>query len=146
MHNSYDRNNLFFSFPETWILDDENAPDSVTVLGPNGSFWCVRRESSDTPLESIFSQATDAMRQEYAELEVESTRDTIEGITLAGIDLHFFCLDLTGTASIRVWDSEDAKLVIFTQAEDQQLQQVQSAFNAITASLVRGREDRPIAN
>ena len=144
MHNSYDRNNLFFSFPETWILDDENVPDSVIVIGPDGSFWCVRRESSDTPLESVFSQATDAIRQEYA--EVESTRDTIEGITLAGIDLHFFCFDLTGTASIRVWDAEDAKLVIFMQAEDQQLQQTQSAFTAITASLISGREDQPIAN
>ena len=115
------------------------------MTGPDGSFWCVRRESSDTPLESVFSQATDAMRQEYAEVEVESTRDTIEGITLAGIDLHFFCLDLAGTASIRVWGADAAKLVIFTQAEAQQLQQTQSAFTAITASLLRGRADQPIS-
>jgi len=146
MHNSYDRNNLYFSFPENWALDEDSAPDSVTGLGPDGSFWCVRRESPDTPLESVFSQATDAMRQEYTELEVESTRDTIEGITLSGIDLHFFCFDLTGTASIRVWDAEDAKLVIFTQTEDQQLPQIRPTFTAITASLIRGRDDQPIAN
>ena len=137
MQKDYDRDNLFFSFPESWALDDQNAPESVSVLGPDGSFWCVRRELPDTPSENAIAQAVDAMREEYPDLEVESISDTIDGVPLTGVDLHFFCFDLTGTASIRIWPRDDCKLVIFTQAEDNQLDRVQPAFTAITASLIR---------
>ena len=142
MQKIYDRENLFFAFPESWKLEGTeplSASDSITVVGPEGEFWCIRRESTETATATVLSQAIDAMREEYKEIEIENVQETLEGTPLEGIDIHFFCLDLTGTASIRVWETSDCKWVIFTQAEDGRLERLKPTFKAITTSLLRGR-------
>ena len=142
MHKFYDRENLFFAFPESWKLEGAkpfSASDSITVIGPEGEFWCICRESTKTATAIVLSQAIDAMREEYTEIEIENAQETLEGTSLEGIDIHFFCHDLTGTASIRIWETADCKWVIFTQAEDGRLERLKPTFNAITTSLLRGR-------
>lgn len=137
------QNDLCFSFPESWKLDkseSSNEADSISVVSPEGGFWCVRRDLRDTGNKAVLEQAVAAMREIYPELEVEHVVDHVSGAELIGMDMHFFCLDLTGTASVRVWQAVTGKYVIFSQAEDEQLEQLKPIFNAITTSLIRGSE------
>jgi len=60
----------------------------------------------------------------------------VAGEKLIGIDMHFLCLDLTGTASVRIWETTAGKYVIFSQAEDNQFEQLKLIFTAITTSLM----------
>ena len=157
MQTYNNQDNLCFSFPESWELDKEattNHADSVSVVSPEGGFWCVRRELNETAITSVLEQAVKAMqeiypeleeavaamREVYPELEVENTVENIAGEQLPGIDMHFFCLDLTGTASVRILETLSGKYVIFSQAEDEQLEELKPIFSAITTSLIRGSE------
>ncbi len=141
MQTYNNQDNLCFSFPESWKLDKEdttNHADSVSVVSPEGGFWCVRRELNETAITSVLEQAVKAMQEVYPELEVENTVENIAGEQLPGIDMHFFCLDLTGTASVRILETLSGKYVIFSQAEDEQLEELKPIFSAITTSLIRG--------
>ena len=143
MQTYNNQDNLCFSFPESWELDKEattNHADSVSVVSPEGGFWCVRRELNETAVTSVLEQAVKAMQEVYPELEVENTVENIAGEQLPGIDMHFFCLDLTGTASVRILETLSGKYVIFSQAEDEQLEELKPIFSAITTSLIRGSE------
>jgi hypothetical protein len=143
MQTYNNQDNLCFSFPESWELDKEdttNHADSVSVVSPEGGFWCVRRELNETAITSVLEQAVKAMQEVYPELEVENTVENIAGEQLPGIDMHFFCLDLTGTASVRILETLSGKYVIFSQAEDEQLEELKPIFSAITTSLIRGSE------
>jgi hypothetical protein len=138
------QDDLCFSFPESWKLDKGDSlsdTDSVTVVSPEGGFWCVRRDLRDTANKVVFEHAVAAMREVYPELEVEQVVDHIAGSELTGMDMHFFCLDLSGTASVRIWQTSSGNYVIFSQAEDEQLEQLKPIFNAITTSLIRGSEN-----
>ena len=138
------QDDLCFSFPESWKLDKGDSlsdTDSVTVVSPEGGFWCVRRDLRDTANKVVFEHAVAAMREVYPELEVEQVVDHIAGSELTGRDMHFFCLDLSGTASVRIWQTSSGNYVIFSQAEDEQLEQLKPIFNAITTSLIRGSEN-----
>ena len=74
-------------------------------MSPKGSFWCVRRELHETTNAVVLEQAIVAMREVYPELELENVVDLVVGEKIIGIDMHFFCLVLTGTASVRIWDT-----------------------------------------
>ena len=141
MQTYNNQDNLCFSFPESWELDKEattNHADSVSVVSPEGGFWCVRRELNETAVTSVLEQAVKAMQEVYPELEVENTVENIAGEQLPGIDMHFFCLDLTGTASVRILETLSGKYVIFSQAEE--LEELKPICSAITTSLIRGSE------
>ena len=143
MQNFDNRNDLCFSFPESWKLDHEDSienTDSVSVVSPEGSFWCVRRELHETTNAAVLEQAIVAMREVYPELEIENVVDLVAGEKLIGIDMHFLCLDLTGTASVRIWETTAAKYVIFSQAEDNEFEQLKQIFTAITTSLMSNRK------
>ena len=136
---------LSFSFPESWKLDgDDSAANAgtISVVSPEGGFWCVRRERNDSDYDAIVQQAITAMRDVYSDLEVDTVVEHVAGERLSGVDMHFFCLDLTGTAAIRVWQTLHGKYVIFSQADDAHLTHCKPIFDAITASLIQRRGNK----
>ena len=138
------QSDLCFSFPETWKLDgDDSIPDTeaVSVVSPQGGFWCVRLNRNETAHEDVVQQAIAAMRDVYPELEVEPVVEHVAGERLSGVDMHFFCLDLTGTAAVRIWQTVQGNYVIFSQADDAHLPHCKPIFHAITTSLIQSQGD-----
>lgn len=139
MQSTYSRNGIHFAFPESWRLetaDASHAEQNVSVVSPDGAFWCVRLEPPDVSAAELISHATAAMQEEYPQLDVEIVNEEIAGQILQGVDMHFFCLDLTNTASLRIFAAEDATYVILIQAEDRQFELLRDVFRAITTSLI----------
>ena len=118
--------------------------EAVSVISPEGGFWCVRRDQNEMPHDIVLQQAIDAMRDVYPDLEVEPVVEHVAGERLSGVDMHFFCLDLTGTAAFRIWQTIHGRYVIFSQAEDAQLPHCQPIFQAITASLIQGQGNESV--
>ena len=143
------QSDLCFSFPETWTLDGDNSmpdPEAVSVVSPEGGFWCVRRNQNETTHDIVLQQTIEAMRDIYPELEVEPVVEHVAGERLSGVDMHFFCLDLTGTAAVRIWETIQGRYVIFSQSDDDQLPHCQPIFQAITASLIQGQGNEAVGD
>ena len=81
------------------------------------------------------------MQEVYPDLEVESVTEQVEGEHLSGVDMHFFCLDFTGTATVRIWQTHQGRYVVFSQADDALLARCKPIFHAITASLIQAQQN-----
>jgi hypothetical protein len=136
----YEKLGIRFQYPENWTLDEIEAlegNDSVTVYSPGGGFWSIMIHPQGTPPAELVDAALEAMREQYDELDVESVAETIAGRELVGYDMHFFCLDLTNTALVRGFATEQGTYVVFYQAEDIEFSGIELVFRAITLSLLR---------
>ena len=129
---------ISFQYPDNWALDEEDAlagRKSVTVFSPGGAFWSVSVHPQSTHPLRMAEAAVDAIREEYAELEVEEARETIAGRETVGFDLTFYYLDLVNSASVRCLRTDRATYAVFCQAEDHEFDQLHPVFLAITTSL-----------
>ena len=77
------------------------------------------------------------MRQQYDELDAEEVHETVAGHELVGYDMNFYCLDLTNTAQVRSYRTDDAAYVVFCQADDREFAEIEEVFRAITMSFFR---------
>jgi hypothetical protein len=71
-------------------------------------------------------------------VDAEETTQVVEGSELSGLDVNFFCLDLTSTAQVRGMIAEIGTVMILIQAEDREFARLEPIFLAITTSLLRG--------
>ena len=76
------------------------------------------------------------MKEEYAELEVEKTEETVAGCHMIGYDLSFYCLDLIGAATVRAICTDRATYIVFCQGEDREFEKTRIVFHAMTTSLL----------
>jgi hypothetical protein len=144
----YENAGLCFEYPENWLLEagssvDGESPgdeDSVTVYSPGGSFWTVVRHPGGKDPKPYVEAALQAMQEEYDEIDVEAVEETVLGHRLVGCDLNFFYLDLTNTARIRGVRTPGSTLLLFCQADDRELDEIDDVFRAMTASLLSGFE------
>ena len=81
------------------------------------------------------------MRAEYQDLDSEAAGDDIAGHALTGLDINFYCLDLTNTAQVRTLETADAIYLLICQAEDREWTAVSPVFAAITTSFVTALPD-----
>lgn len=142
----YDRSGLCFQYPENWRLEedatDRDAPaardgsDSVTIYSPGGSFWTVVRHAGARDPQALVEASLRTMKEEYENLDAEPAEETISGHPLSGYDLNFFCLDVTNTTRIRGLKTADSAVLIFCQADDRELAEIDGVFQAITTSLL----------
>jgi hypothetical protein len=142
MPSQYDKLGIHFQFPDNWTLDEIEARDSgnsVTVYSPGGAFWSITIHPASQSAQELADAALAAMRQEYDELDAEAVAETIAGQELLGWDLNFYCLDLTNTALVRGFSTDEATYLIFCQADDREFDEVAPVFAAITRSLLSAR-------
>jgi hypothetical protein len=109
----------------------------VTVYSPGGAFWTVSRHTRLADTKELAKAAVEAMREEYAEIEVEEATETIGEHELVGYDLGFYYVDLTNTAAIRSLRADKAIFTIFYQAEDHELAKIQEVMQAMTISFLQ---------
>lgn len=139
MPAQFQRLGIAFQYPENWTLDDSDARagrESVTVYSPGGAFWCVTLHPPSADLTKLVKGVVDAMKEEYADAEVEEVEETVAGHELVGTDLSFFYLDLTSTAQIRGIRIGEHTYTVFCQGEDREFARVRAVFQAMTVSLL----------
>lgn len=137
----FDRFGLAFDHPDNWQVDTEDSEGryaTVTVYSPGGAFWSVSGHAPGGDPAALSEAVESQMREEYRELDAEPASEEIAGHRLVGIDMNFYCLDLTNTAQVRTLTTPDAIYLILCQAEDHEWDEVAPVFAAITTSFIRG--------
>lgn len=143
MQANFDKFGIRFQYPDNWTLEaDEMLRDqaAVAVYSPGGGFWSVTVHNPDDPPDELLGAVVDAMRNTYEDFDVEETHETIEGRSVPGREMNFYCLDLTNTATVRVIHSPRANYVVLCQAEDREFAELKNVFAAMTASLLKESE------
>ena len=141
MTAKFDQGGVLFEYPENWDLDIEEDGDArlaVSVYSPSGGFWSLRVENEPAAVPDLIQSVLAAIREEYDVVDAEETTQVVEGSELSGLDINFFCLDLTSTAQVRGVIAEIGTVMILIQAEDQEFARLEAIFLAITTSFLRG--------
>jgi hypothetical protein len=139
----FNRFGLAFDYPENWSVDTDDSQDryaAVTVYSPEGGFWSVSGHAPGGDPGELTQAVLGQMRQEYQDLDSEPAGDEIAGHALVGLDINFYCLDLTNTAQVRTLLTDEAVYLIFCQAEDREWDQIAPVFAAMTTSFVAAAE------
>jgi hypothetical protein len=136
----FEQRGTAFEYPENWQIDEDevrDAANAVTVYSPGGAFWSVRYEDAQVEPRELVQAALSAMQQEYDELDAEPVAEIVEDEELVGVDMNFYCLDLTNTAQVRSLRTRRGTCLIMWQAEDGEFERLEPVFRAITTSLLR---------
>jgi len=139
MPQAFAKLGVTFLYPDNWTLEEEDdpaGPESVTVYSPGGAFWSLSAHPPETDPQDLAESAVEAMREEYKQIETEPAVLANSDCDLVGFDLAFYYLDLTNTACIRCFGTDDACYAVFYQAEDREFQQFEQGFQAMTRSLL----------
>lgn len=142
----FNRFGLAFDYPENWSVDTDDSQDryaAVTVYSPEGGFWSVSGHAAGGDPAELTGAVLAQMRKDYQDLDSERADDEVFGHRLVGLDMNFYCLDLTNTAQARTLETADAIYLIFCQAEDREWERISPVFAAITASFVSGLPEPP---
>jgi hypothetical protein len=140
MPAEFNKLGLRFQYPDNWSLEEDDAlagRQSVTVYSPGGAFWSISVHPHTADPKRLAKAAVEAMQEEYKELEVEATEESVAGHPMIGYDLNFYYLDLTSTATVRCLRTGRATYAVFCQAEDREYNEIQAVFQAMTTSLIQ---------
>ena len=135
----FNRFGLAFDYPDNWSIDTDESQDRYaagTVYSPEGGFWSVSGHAAGGDPAELAQAVLDQMRKDYQDLDNEPAADVVAGYSLTGLDMNFYCLDLTNTAQVRTLETSDAIYLIICQAEDREWERVSPVFAAITTSFV----------
>ncbi len=140
MPSEYNKSGIRFQYPDNWQLDDTAASadcQTASVYSPSGAFWTVSRHSRLADTKELAKAAVEALRGEYAKIEVEDAAETLADHELVGYDISFYYVDLTSTAAVRSLRADKSIFIIFYQAEDRELAKIQTVMQAMTISLLQ---------
>ena len=135
---TFDRQGVRFRYPAHWQLEEERADEEQ---------WCVTLQSPGTgfisltvlPLRQnrfeLLRQALSVFEAEYAEIDAYQVEDEIASLPAVGHDLNFFCLDLTNTAYLRVFNSPTRSFFLMAQCTDAELEEFELVYRSVLKSL-----------
>lgn len=128
---------IHFQYPENWHLErqDNETGWTVTLQSPQTAFFMVSFDSDLPDIEEMAGAAVEALREEYPDLEAEERVDTIAGQPAVGYDLSFISLDLTITGWVRSFFSSGGSVLLYWQATDLELNDIQPVLEAIRVSV-----------
>ena len=136
----YNKSGIRFHYPDNWELDDKVSSTDcqmVTAYSPGGAFWTVSRHTRAADTKELAKAAVDALRDEYAEIEVEEVGETLAGHELVGFEISFYYADLTNSASVRAARADRSTFTIFYQAEDREFAKLHDVFLAMTTNFLQ---------
>ena len=137
----FQRFGLAFDYPDNWSVDTGDADDryaAVTVYSPEGGFWSVSGHASGGDPAELTAAVLAEMRLHYRDLDSEPAGEEVAGHSLVGLDINFYCLDLTNTAQVRTLETDDGIYLLICQAEDREWDRLADVFAAMTASFAAG--------
>jgi hypothetical protein len=136
----FQRFGLAFDYPDNWSVDTDDSQDryaTVTVYSPEGGFWSVSGHAPGGDPAALAETVLAEMRREYQDLDSEPAAERIGGHTLTGLDMNFYCLDLTNTAQVRTVETTRGIYLFLCQAEDREWDRIAPVFAAMTASFLQ---------
>lgn len=139
MPRVFDKLGVRFLYPDNWTIDESEVLEgnnTVSLYAPDGAFWSIIVHPAGYDPRDLVEAAEAAMRQEYEQLDSEPYHDVVAETEVVGCDLNFYCLDLTNTALIRSFGTDQATYLILCQAEDREFTAAGPIFEAITRSVV----------
>jgi hypothetical protein len=142
----FEKLGIQFMYPDNWTLDESEVLEgnnTVSVYSPGGGFWSIIIHPPELEPAEIVSAAVQAMRQEYDELDAEPRNEKIAGRDVVGMELNFYCLDLTNTAVLRSFSTDDAAYLVICQSDDREYDEIGPVFEAITNSLLSAEPQPP---
>ncbi len=140
----YDKHGLQFMYPENWSLatEDDGWPRSISVESPSGAFWSLHVYFPPADPRRLTEDVVKVLRTEYDPLEAQEASEQVGNVTAEGYDVTFFFLDLLITCHTRGFTLGDKTMVIMTQAEDRDFEQLEPVFRAITVSLIQNLQSQ----
>jgi hypothetical protein len=126
-----------FLYPDNWSLEreDNEAGWTVSLHSPGTAFMVVVFRSDMPPTTDLADAALEALREDYPELEVEDSVESVAGQPAVGHDMRFFSLDLTNTCWTRSFCSPQGTILVLCQACDLEPDKNETVLRAICASL-----------
>ena len=137
MTREFARSGIRFQYPADWKIEIEATDDgwSATVTSPETAFaMVVHHRDVEDPAE-LADLALETMRENYPDLESETTVETLADLPAIGHDIAFIALDLTNTCWIRALTAPVGSVLIICQCSDEELIENGAVMKAICASL-----------
>jgi len=133
----YEEDGIRFSYPSTWTVEREESESGWTVLlqSPGTAFVTITLASDMPAVEQVSQESLDALREDYPALEAEAVVDKLAGQMAIGHNIQFFALDLTNTCFTRTFYCDQGTVLVLSQTNDLELDEVEPIFRAIWASL-----------
>lgn len=145
MTAKFDRDGVRFMYPENWRLDDEPQGEglvcALSLEAPSGALWTLNVEQGHRDLRQLAAEVVKAMSQEYEELESEPRETPLPGgHSAVGFEMHFYCMDMVAKAVVQCCHWGERTVMLMTQAEAREHDQLAPIFEAITTSLLAAPE------
>jgi hypothetical protein len=120
MPAAFDQDGIHFLYPENWALEhaEHEAGWTVAVESPETAFLTVSLREDRPSIEDLADAALATLREDYPNLDVESTAGSFAGQPSVGHDVRFFSLDLTNTCRIRSFRSGAGTVLVLSQVND----------------------------
>ena len=142
MSPEFNRFGFALQYPENWEIEftdpDEEGNYNFSVTGPSGAFWALSVHPEEVDPEAMVDGVLEMLQSEYQGVEYDRQSITIEDIELDGYEINFFCMDLTNTANVYAFRQYERTFVVFWQAEDRELADLEPIFDALNHSLLNG--------
>lgn len=139
MAAQYSRHGMEFLYPDNWRVSDggdsEIQSHWVSLESPSTGCWTVHRYPSVYRAESVVEELVAGMETEYPEMERGPFQRELAEISLTGQQAYFYYLDLLVRWQVFSTVHQDQVFVLEWQAEDQEFDELQRVFEAVTTSL-----------
>jgi hypothetical protein len=137
MDETYKGHGIRFRYPAAWQIveqeDDEST--SITVASPDTSFWSVSLIPEGPSPEQVIASAVEAFREEYDEVDVYPSEETMGDRPGAALDVDFVCFELINSAFLRSFQTDRLTVLVLYQGFDGELAETRPLLEAISASL-----------
>jgi hypothetical protein len=133
----FSESDVSLQYPENWKLEREEIENGwlITIQSPETAFFMLCRRDDSPTAKALAGEALEDLRDSYPEMEEEPATSQIAGRTATGFDVRFFYLDLTNTAWLRTFRSNDATFLVMWQVNDLEMDSTEQVLRAITSSL-----------
>ena len=117
MTSTFKRDNIEFTYPETWQLSDtlEHDPPEgeVSLETPGGGFWTLVVFPPDVDPVELLENAKRGLVDQYEDVEFQEPGRPLDDVYPSlGTDAFFYCLDFLVTAALSVISTPKYSLVV----------------------------------
>jgi hypothetical protein len=92
--------------------------------------------------EQVIASAVEAFREEYDEVDVYPSDETMGDHPGAALDVDFVCFELINSAFLRSFQTDRLTVLVLYQGFDGELAETRPLLEAISASLALEAEDQ----
>lgn len=137
MDQVYEGAGVRFRYPSDWAIQEESGKEQTTIAVSDGAttLWSVTLLPARPPAEHVLRTAISAFCEEYPDVEVERSEQTVSRRTRLIADLEFDCLDLLNHVVLQTFRTGRFTVLLMAQATEHDRPMVDPILEAIGASL-----------